>query len=113
MYVPFFYRDHNDQYMETTTHSVHNRFSLADLAYNAEYEVKIRACGILPDSIDPVCGDWGAKKYHTGIGASGAMPAPTVTFINSTEVEVSIIFIFWGIVGLGLGYACAYSYFHQ
>ena len=89
--------------METTTHSVHNRFSLADLAYNAEYEVKIRACGILPDSIDPVCGDWGAKKYHTGIGASGAMPAPTVTFINSTEVKVSIIFIFWGIVGLGLG----------
>ena len=94
--------------METTTHSVHNRFSLADLAYNAEYEVKIRACGILPDSIDPVCGDWGAKKYHTGIGASGAMPAPTVTFINSTEVEVSIIFIFFGIgiwiwIGIGIG----------
>lgn len=77
-----------------TTHSVHNQFSLADLAYNAEYEVKIKACGILPDISDPVCGDWGAKKYHTGIGASGAMPAPTVTFINSTEVEVSIIFLF-------------------
>ena len=94
LYVPFFYRDHNDQYMETTTHSVHNRFSLADLAFNADYEVKIRACGILPDSIDPVCGDWGAKKYHTGIGASGAMPAPKVTFINSTEVEVRNIFLF-------------------
>ena len=61
---------------------------MGDLAYNAEYEIKIRACGILPDSIDPVCGDWGAKKYQTGIGPSGIMPAPSVKFVNTTEVEV-------------------------
>ena len=63
---------------------------MGDLAYNAEYEIRIRACGILPDSIDPVCGDWGAKKYQTGIGPSGIMPAPSVKFVNTTEVEVCI-----------------------
>ena len=64
---------------------------MGDLAYNAEYEIKIRACGILPDSIDPVCGDWGAKKYQTGIGPSGIMPAPSVKFVNTTEVEVCVL----------------------
>ena len=82
------YRDHKGHYAETTIYPHEREYTLTDLAFNVAYEVKIRACGILPDSIDPVCGDWGAIIHETGVGPSGPMPAPDVTFVNSTEVKV-------------------------
>ena len=42
---------------------------LKDLAYNAEYDIRIRACSFLAESLDPVCSEfWGALKFTTGVG---------------------------------------------
>lgn len=58
--------DLEEQIRETENNATFDK--LSDLAFFAEYEFRIRACGQMPDSADPVCGDWGAQKFTTGIG---------------------------------------------
>ena len=62
------YMDFKNHYVEKRASSNANVINLEGLAFNAEYEIKIRACSKLPESSDDVCGPWGAKKHTTGIG---------------------------------------------
>ena len=41
---------------------------ITDLAFNAKYDIKIRACSLIQDSEEFVCGGWAAKLYNTGVG---------------------------------------------
>ena len=66
--IRYGYRDHKNQYLESLHESREKSAMLHNLAFNAKYEFKIRACGQLPESVDPICGDWIAKKFTTGIG---------------------------------------------
>ena len=67
--VQYSYRDHRKKFIEnsTTTNGLYIR--LENLAYSASYELKVKACGLVEESLDPVCGGWGAiNDVHTGIG---------------------------------------------
>lgn len=66
--IRYGYTDNLKRYSEIETKSLQPSINLTNLAYYADYDVKIRACGRLPESIDVDCGDWGAIKITTGIG---------------------------------------------
>ena len=80
--VQYSYRDHRKKFIEnsTTTNGLYIR--LENLAYSASYELKVKACGHVDESLDPVCGDyWAAiNDIHTGIGRK-------YTYDNAIDIE--------------------------
>ncbi len=79
-----------DQILSASTDQ--HRFKLDNLVFNAAYTVSVVACTEVAELSEPVCGkDWAEANVITGIGPSGIMPSPLVTFKNSTEVKIE-----WG-----------------
>jgi hypothetical protein len=67
--IKYGYEDHQDEYNELIAISKASHVRLDNLAFNAVYDVNVRACSVLPDSVEAVCGiHWSAMKFTTGIG---------------------------------------------
>ena len=66
--IKYGYLDHRSDYIEKMTNSSKKHAVLEDLAFNANYDIKVRACTRFVDSLDPICGDWSAKRHLTGYG---------------------------------------------
>ena len=56
------------QYIEDEKITNGEYIRLEGLTYSASYVLKVRACGRVEESRDPLCGDWAAITYETGIG---------------------------------------------
>ena len=67
--IKYTYVDHEGEEVENVKSINKKHFLLKDLAYNAQYDIRIRACSFLTESLDPVCSEfWGGLKFTTGVG---------------------------------------------